>query len=87
MVLAAFSALNCIVSICADGACRTTFLEPALGEVRRGFEVRDEYATLRSRAHDPARWPFARRRPCGVTRRGRPRGDQPLGDVANGPLA
>ncbi|MDO4919177.1 hypothetical protein [Kocuria sp.] len=47
MVLAAFSALNFIVSIGTDPTYRTTFLEPALAEVRQGLEVRDEYVGLR----------------------------------------
>lgn len=50
LVLAAFSALNFIVSIGTDATYRTTFLEPALDEVRRGLEVRDEYRALRAGA-------------------------------------
>ena len=46
MVLAAFSALNFIVSIGTDPTYRTTFLEPALEEVRTGLQVRDEYTAL-----------------------------------------
>lgn len=46
MVLAAFSALNFIVSIGTDPTYRTTFLEPALTEVRKGLDVRDEYTAL-----------------------------------------
>ena len=42
LVLAAFSGLNFIVSIGTDATYRTTFLEPALDEVRRGLDVRDE---------------------------------------------
>ena len=46
LVLAAFSALNFIVSIGTDATYRTTFLEPALDEVRTGLQVRDEYTAL-----------------------------------------
>lgn len=48
LVLAAFSTLNFIVSIGTDATYRTTFLEPALDEVRGGLEVRDEYRGLRA---------------------------------------
>ncbi|WP_124109426.1 hypothetical protein [Kocuria rhizophila] len=50
LVLAAFSALNFIVSIGTDATYRTTFLEPALDEVRHGLDVRDEYRALRAGA-------------------------------------
>ena len=52
MVLAAFSALNFIVSIGTDPTYRTTFLEPALDEVRQGLQVRDEYVALRKGTED-----------------------------------
>lgn len=63
LVLSAFSALNFIVSIGTDATYRTTFLEPALDEVRRGLEVRDECTALVSAGGQDGSTPHEDRAP------------------------